>query len=290
VLDHSGAVILSERISSPQGDYEATIRALAGIVRGISERIPTQPSVGIGMPGSISPKTGRVQNSNSTWINGQNFKADIEAAVGRVVRCANDANCFALSEAIDGAGQGHRIVFGVILGTGTGGGVIVDQRVVDGPRGTGGEWGHTPLPWAEADEQIPPRCWCGLSSCLETWLSGTALERTYREATGRSLKGDEIARAGQDGADPAAAHVLKRHAHRLARGLAMICNIVDPDVIVLGGGLSNMPHLYRDIPGLMAPYLFTDTPEVEVRPPRWGDAGGVRGAAWLWGGPLPAEK
>jgi fructokinase len=289
VLDEQGQTVVSERTPSPQGDYAATVRALIQLIADVSRRLPSRPTIGIGMPGSISPATGQVQNANSIWLNGRNLKRDVEEALGHEVRFANDANCFALSEAVDGAGAGHRIVFGVILGTGVGGGVIVGQSVVDGPRGTGGEWGHMPLPWPDSSEYPGTKCWCGRLSCMETWTSGPALERAYHSAVQSELKATDIARDAANG-EPVARRLIDQHAHRLARGLAVICNTIDPDVIVLGGGLSQMRHLYERLPLLMAPYLFTDAPEVAIKPPRWGDAGGVRGAAWLWGGPPKAGR
>jgi fructokinase len=197
------------------------------------------------------------------------------------VRLANDANCFALSEAVDGAGAGARLVFGVILGTGCGGGIVHERRVMDGPLGVGGEWGHTPLPWAAADEHPGPRCWCGRDGCMETWVSGPAMAADHARATGASLTPKEIVAEAERGSGAAQA-TLERHVSRLARGLAGIVNVLDPDVIVLGGGLSQLGHLYARLPELMAPHVFSDHVAVTIRPPRWGDAGGVRGAAWLW--------
>jgi fructokinase len=200
------------------------------------------------------------------------------------VRLANDANCFALSEAVDGAGAGARSVFGVILGTGCGGGLVLGGALIDGPRGIAGEWGHNSLPWATAEEHPGPRCWCGRCGCVETWVSGPGLEADHAHVTGTSISAEEIA-ARADRGDAAARAALDRHASRLARGLAHVINIFDPDVIVLGGGLSKLAHLYAQLPQLAAPYVFSESPQVVIKPPVWGDAGGVRGAAWLWGGP-----
>lgn len=285
VLDGAGDVVIAERIAAPQHDYAATVRAIRDLVTGAMAQLPTLPTIGIGMPGSISPATGRVQNANSTWLNGRDLKSDLEAALVVPMRFANDANCFALSEAVDGAGADVRVVFGAILGTGVGGGVIINRAVLDGPRGTGGEWGHMPLPWPEDEELGQPDCWCGRRGCMETWVSGPALERAYFAATGVQLPVPAIVTRAEYQRDPIAQRALDEHAKRLARGLAVICNIIDPDVIVLGGGLSQMPHLYERLPQLIAPHLFADAPTVSIQPPRWGDAGGVRGAAWLWGGP-----
>jgi fructokinase len=276
-----GAERARTRVATPREDYAATVRAIADLVLRLESAANAPASVGVGMPGSISPRTGLVQNANSTWLNGRHFDRDLSLALGRPVRLANDANCFALSEALDGAGAGARSVFGVILGTGCGGGIVIDGRLVDGPRGAAGEWGHNPLPWPASSERPGPRCWCGERGCLETWVSGPALERDHAHVTGETLSVEEIAHKAAAG-NTLAEGSLERHASRLARGLAAVVNILDPDVIVLGGGLSKLDHLYRVLPTLIAPYVFSDTTEVEIRAPRWGDAGGVRGAAWLW--------
>lgn len=282
-LAGDGAIRARERVPTPREDYAGTLMAIAGLVTRLETAAGGTGSVGVGMPGSIVPRTHRVQNANSTWLNGRTLGPDLEAALGRSVRLANDANCFAVSEARDGAGAGDRTVLGVILGTGCGSGIVVDGRLLDGPRGIGGEWGHNPLPWAEASEHPGPNCWCGLHGCMEAWVSGPALAADHLRATGRAETAETIAVAAQAG-DPAAAATLARHASRLARGLAHVVNLVDPDVIVLGGGLSRMAHLYVDLPRLMLRYIFADdaAPAVKILPPRWGDASGVRGAAWLW--------
>jgi fructokinase len=288
LIGPEGAELARHRIPTPQHDYAATIAAIAGIVDTLVASVghpasSTPTTVGIGMPGSISPSTGLVQNANSTWLNGRPFDADLSAALARPVRLANDANCFALSEAVDGAGADARCVVGIILGTGCGGGIVVDGKLRDGPRGIGGEWGHNPLPWAEPEETPGPRCWCGRHGCMETWVSGPALERDHRSTGGGAMTVQQIAGAALNGDGPARA-ALARHASRLARGLAGLVNVIDPDVIVIGGGLSQLAHLYDVLPGLMAPHIFADATAVAVRPPRWGDAGGARGAAWLWNG------
>lgn len=282
VLDGSGDERARLRRPTPRDDYDATIEEIAELVADLeSETGTTLSTIGIGMPGSISPASGQVQNANSTWLNGKPFHDDISARLGRPVRCANDANCFALSEAIDGAAAKARIVFGIILGTGCGGGVVVDGEVLDGPRGIGGEWGHNPLPRPSSDEYPGPLCWCGRHGCMETWVSGTALAADHARVTGQAIGAEQIvARAGVG--EPDAAETLARHAGRLARGLASIVNVLDPDVIVLGGGLSSLVHLYKVLPDLIAPHIFADSRSINIRPPKHGDASGVRGAARLW--------
>lgn len=285
LLDCDGIERVRQRIAAPHRNYQATLEAVASLVAMLRANVTDAPeliTVGVGMPGSISPTTGVVQNANSTWLNGQPFHKDLAAALKLPLRTANDANCFALSEAIDGAAKNATSVFGVILGTGVGGSMIHNGHIVDGPRATGGEWGHNPLPWPEADEYPGPECWCGRRGCLETWISGPGMAADHRRKTGESLTAEEIARHAGDEDHPAARATLDRHASRLARGLAHVANIIDPDVIVLGGGLSQMKHLYQVLPALIAPHLFADTTLIEVRPPQWGDASGARGAAWLW--------
>lgn len=272
------------RVATPRQDYAATIRAVSDLVRRLDAECAdpaAPPSVGIGIPGSLVKRTGLVQNANSVWLNAKPFASDLAEAIARPVRLANDANCFTLSEAGDGAGEGAASVFGVILGTGCGGGLVYDGRLIDGPNGIGGEWGHNPLPWPRPDEYPGPECWCGRQGCMETWVAGPALERTFAEAAGRELRASEIA-ARADAGEPAAREVIAAHTDRLARGLAHVVNIFDPEVIVLGGGLSNLPHLYDALPGAIARHVFSDDPKVEIRPPRWGDSSGVRGAARLW--------
>lgn len=281
LMGPDGRELARQRIKTPRHDYAGTLRELRALVEHLEQQAGMPATVGLGMPGSISPKSGLGQNANSTWLNGQPFAKDLAAALGRAVRVANDANCFALSEAVDGAGKGARTVFGVILGTGTGGGLVVDRHIVDGPNGTGGEWGHMPLPWAEADEFPGATCFCGRRGCMETWVAGPSLEADYARATGTPRPASEIAALAGAG-DVRAAAALERHASRLARGLAVIVNITDPDIIVLGGGLSRLTHLYDDVPPLMTRWILSDRPSVTIVPPVWGDAGGVRGAAWLW--------
>jgi fructokinase len=273
------------RVATPRNDYAATIAAIVDLAARLTQGIPTGTRIGIAVPGSISPLTGLMQNANSTWLNGRPFDRDLAVALASPVRLANDANCFALSEALDGAGESARIVFGVILGTGCGGGLVVNRRLLDGPRNIGGEWGHNPLPWPAPDEYPGPHCWCGRKGCLETWVSGPGMAADHARVTGETHTAEEIVvRAGCG--NGAARATLSRHADRLARGLAHVVNIVDPDVLVLGGGLSQLPHLYEQLPQLMGPHIFADRASVIVKAPRWGDASGSRGAARLWDLPV----
>jgi fructokinase len=286
VLDSSGHEVLARRIATPRGDYAATLQAVGGLIAEAEKELGCEgeATIGVGMPGSISPVSGRVQNANSVWLNGQPLDRDLQAVLGRPARFANDANCFALSEATDGAGEGAPSVFGVILGTGCGGGLVIGGRLIDGPLGIAGEWGHNQLPWREAAETPGPQCWCGLHGCMEAWVAGPSLHRDYLREGGDAAKAPtadalpELARQG----DAAASAALERHASRVARGLASVVNMFDPYVIVLGGGLSKMSHLYDALPGLMKPFIFADSPSATIRPPRHGDASGGRGAARLW--------
>jgi fructokinase len=286
-MGDSNRLLAERRERAPRGDYDATVRAIGGMVAWLEAQAGARGTVGVGIPGSIAPASGLVQNANSTWLNGRPLRPDLESHLGRAVRVANDANCFALSEAVDGAGAGARAVFGVIVGTGCGGGLVFDGHLVEGARGIGSEWGHNPLPWASPEEYPGPACWCGRRGCMETWVSGPALEGDYAAASGNRLAAEDIAARAQAG-DALAQAALARHANRLGRGLAHVINIFDADVIVLGGGLSQLQHLYRVLPALVASHLFGSglaASDVTIRPPRWGDASGVRGAAWLWGRP-----
>jgi fructokinase len=281
-LGRDGSERLRRRIATPQGDYDATLDAIVGLVHDTERRIGTSATIGIGTPGAISTATGLIKNSNSTCLNGRALKAALEARLRRSVRIENDANCFALSEAIDGAAAGAQVVFGVILGTGVGGGIVVDGRILTGANAIAGEWGHNPLPVCDGSELPGPACYCGRRGCIETWLCGPGLARDYREATGRALDAREIvACAARDSQCDAA---FARYEARLARALAQVVNIVDPDVIVLGGGLSNVERLYRNVPRLWAPHIFSDTIATRLVPNRHGDSSGVRGAAWLGAG------
>ncbi len=267
VLDPSGTVIWRQRAPTPAGSYDDILRTIAGLAAAAGPG-----SVGVGIPGVLSPATGLVKNANTQVLIGQAMDRDLATALGRPVRIENDANCFALSEAVDGAGAGARCVFGVIIGTGVGGGIVVDGRILPGRNRIAGEWGHTPLPWPRGDELPAPPCWCGQSGCLELYISGPALARHAGRDAPTLMAAD----------DPAAAMALHTHADRLARGLAVVMNVLDPDVIVLGGGLSNMEDLYAEVPALMARYVFSDVTVTPILPPVHGDSGGVRGAAWLW--------
>lgn len=287
VLAPDGDIPFRRRVATPRGDYDGTIEAIASLVGEAEAAIGCAASVGIGMPGAISPATGLVKNANSTWLNGRPLDRDLAARLGRPVRLANDANCFALSEASDGAAAGAPVVFGVIVGTGCGGGVVVNGQVLTGPNAIAGEWGHNPLPWPRDDERPGPPCYCGKSGCLETFLSGPGLARDYALHTGReagSITAPEVVARAEAG-EAAAREALQRYADRMARGLATVINVLDPDVIVLGGGMSNVRMLYDTVPQLLEQYVFSDHVAVRLVPPKHGDSSGVRGAAWLWPAP-----
>ncbi|MDA1071535.1 MAG: ROK family protein [Proteobacteria bacterium] len=269
------------RVATPRDDYDASLAAVAGLVEALEREAGRPCPVGIGMPGSLSPRDGLVRNSNSTCLNGRPFRQDIEARLGRSVRLANDANCLALSEAADGAGAGAAVVFGAILGTGVGGGLVVDGRLIQGVNLVGGEWGHNPLPGALDEERPGPVCYCGRSGCIEAYLSGPSLARDHFRATGETLDPMAIARRAEQGDGPAEAS-LRRHEDRLARALGSLINIVDPDVIVLGGGLSNLVRLYANVPRIWQRYIFSDVIFTRLLPAVRGDSSGVRGAARLW--------
>jgi fructokinase len=281
-LAGDGRELARQRLATPRDDYDATLRAIAMLVTALERETGEAGTVGVGMPGTLSPATGLVKNANSTWLIGRPFDRDLAALLGRPVRCANDANCFALSEATDGAAQGAEVVFGVIVGTGTGGGIVVHGRVLTGPNAIAGEWGHVPLPWPKDDERPGPSCYCGKSGCVETYLSGPGLARDYHAATGAQLDAAAIA-ARAEGGDAAAAAALGRYEDRMARALATVLNVLDPDVVVLGGGMSRLARLYESVPRLWQAWTFSDRVTTPLRPPRHGDASGVRGAAWLWG-------
>lgn len=274
LLDSKGEILIRQRVPNP-GDYDAAVRAVADLVARIeSDAGAAVKAVGVALPGSVSPVTGMIRNANSVWMNGKPFVEDLRAALGRPVRVENDANCFALSEAVDGAGAGARTVFGVIIGTGCGGGLVVDRKIVEGANGIAGEWGHTPLPWPRADEPSV-RDWCGRWNCLEQWISGTGFKRwagmSAREA-------DEKAQAG----DPIARVMLDRLADRIARSLSVIIDIVDPDAIVFGGGVSNVDSLYPSVRAKLWAHVFSDVLTTKVLKNKHGDSSGVRGAAWLF--------
>ena len=280
-LDSAGQAAARRRIATPAGNYEATIAAIARLVRALEDEIDCRASVGIGIPGTIVRATGLVKNANSTWLNGRPLARDIETRLSRPVRFANDANCFALSEATDGAAAGCDTVFGVILGTGVGGGLVIGGRLLTGANAIAGEWGHNPLPAPQADESPGPACWCGRSGCIETFLSGPGLAADHHGQTGHRLTGPQIAaRAATGDADCGA--TLARYADRLSRALAHVVNLIDPEAIVLGGGLSGIAMLYDAVPRGWGRHIFSDTVTTRLLPPRHGDASGVRGAAWLW--------
>jgi fructokinase len=284
VMGPGSGILHRERVATPRGDYRGALVAIAQLVQALESAAGTAGlPVGLGHPGSISPVTGRLRNSNSTWMNDQPLKQDLERALGREVRMANDADCFALSEARDGAGAGARCVFGVILGTGCGGGVVVDGQLLAGANGIAGEWGHNPLPWPrpEWDEVPGPQCWHGGIGCLETWISGSGLAADHRRVTGETLNGEQVVVRAEAG-DERCEATLARLEDRLARALAAVINLIDPQVIVLGGGLSSLARLYRNVPKLWAPWIFSDQVATQLRAPAHGDASGVRGAAWLW--------
>jgi fructokinase len=282
-LDGDGAVLLRERAPTPRNDYGAIVRAIAGLVVSAEARLNRTGTVGVGIPGAISPKTGLVKNANTTELIGHPLDKDLGAALSRDVRLDNDANCFALSEAVDGAAAGARVVFGVILGTGVGSGVVVDERTITGRHFIAGEFGHNPLPWpshAEIDEA--PACYCGQRGCVETWVSGTGFAADYLRRTGRAAKGPAIMMAVEAG-EPEARAAYDAYVDRLARSLTSVINVLDPDAIVLGGGMGNVDRLYADLPALIRRHVFSDEFTTPIVKPRHGDSSGVRGAAWLWG-------
>lgn len=280
-LAGAGQILHRRRIATPQGDYAATLAAIRRLVHEAEIELGQSGSVGIGIPGALSHSTGLVKNANSTCLTGRALQQDLEAALTRPVRLANDANCFALSEATDGAGAGAHCVFGVILGTGVGGGIVIGGQVLEGANAIAGEWGHNPLP-GQAEEPAPPAtCYCGRNGCIETWLSGPGLASDHFRHSGVKLSPPQLAARARDG-DTAAQASLDRHCERLARALAGVINLIDPDVIVLGGGLSHLDHLYHDLPTRWAPHVFSDTLTTRLHRAAHGDASGVRGAAWLW--------
>ena len=280
-LESDGRELHRHRVATPRGDYDGTVNAIREGVVQIESKMERSASVGVGIPGTISRVTKNVKNANSTWLNGKPFDKDLSVALSREVRCANDANCLAVSEATDGAGAGYRVVFAVVLGTGCGGGIAFQGRVHNGSNGVAGEWGHTTLPWMKADEYPGPACYCGYNGCIETWISGTGLEADYLRATGTKLLGKEIVARSEAG-ETAALASLERYEDRLTRSLGQLINILDPDVIVLGGGVSQVPRLYRNVPTRLKEFVFGREADTPVVVAKHGDASGVRGAAWLW--------
>jgi fructokinase len=283
VIDDAGAEKARLRVPTPATSYEEDVKAIADLVAELELRVGTRCTVGIAHPGAVSPATGLIKNANSTRLNGRPLKADLEHALDREIRLANDANCFAISEASDGAAAGCGIVFGVILGTGVGGGIVIDRQIVTGAQAIAGEWGHTPLPLPRDDERPGPQCYCGRMGCIETWLSGPRLQDQFAQRTSRQMRATDIADAALQGDAAATAH-MEAYCDRLARALSVIVNILDPHAIVLGGGLSKMAVLYKRVPELWKRYVFSEAEFIATRllPPRYGDSSGVRGAAWLW--------
>jgi fructokinase len=280
-LDTDGSTRYCERVPTPAGDYAATLDVIIALITRCEAAVGTRASIGVGTPGSLSPASGLIRNANSTCLNGHALDRDLADRLGREVRIANDANCFAMSEATDGAGAGAGCVFGVILGTGVGGGIVVDGRLLVGANAIAGEWGHVPLPAPQQADQPAPQCYCGRKGCIETWLSGPGMSADHERHTGLALSAQEITRAAEAGEQCAEA-TLERYEQRLARALASVINVLDPDVIVLGGGLSSIGRLYRNVPRLWREHVFSDVVETRLLPAAHGDASGVRGAAWLW--------
>ena len=279
-LDANGAILARRRVPNP-GSYDAAIEAVADLVAWIETESGRTGTVGMGTPGSRSPRTGLMRNSNSVYLNGRRFGDDLEARLGRPIRLANDANCLALSEATDGVAAGAKVAFAIIIGTGCGGGLVVDGALVEGVGGIAAEIGHVSLPWPSAEEAQGPKCWCGLHGCLETWVSGSGLQRDHLERTGQALDAPGIVAAARAG-EAASVESLDRYVDRLGRAIAMTANLVDPDVFVLGGGMSNVTELYERLPAVVERYAFSDHWAGRIAPAVWGDASGVRGAARLW--------
>lgn len=279
-LGADGGILARKRVPNP-GAYDAAIEAVAGLVAFIENESGRAGTIGMGTPGSRSPRTGLMRNSNSTYLNGRRFGDDLEARLGRPVRLANDANCLALSEATDGAAAGAKVAFAIILGTGCGGGLVIDGSLVEGVGGVAAEIGHIGLPWPSAEEAPGPKCWCGLHGCLETWVSGSGLQRDHLERTGQALDAPGIVAAARLG-EAASVESLDRYVDRLGRAIAMVTNLVDPDVFVLGGGMSNVTELYERLPAVVERHAFSDQWAGRIAPAVWGDASGVRGAARLW--------
>ncbi|NTV68572.1 MAG: ROK family protein [Azonexaceae bacterium] len=280
-LADDGHELLRQRVATPQGDYMATLMAIAGLVENAENSLGQRGSVGIGIPGAESLTTGLIKNANSTCLIGKPLKRDLQALLQREIRLANDANCFALSEAVDGSGQDAEVVFGIILGTGVGGGIVIRRQVLTGANAIAGEWGHNPLPLPSGDDLPLPHCYCGRSGCTEAYLSGPALAADHCRHTGEVLTAREIDRLATSG-NSACETSLQRYEKRLGRALASVINLLDPQVIVIGGGLSNMQRLYRNLPDSCRPHVFSDAFSTKFLPPKHGDSSGVRGAAWLW--------
>ena len=288
ILDENGAERHRIRASTPQGDYDAILKTIRDLTEQITKMADVSNSIpiGVGIPGTISSHTGLIKNSNSVCLIGHPLDKDLEAILKRPVMLANDADCFSISEATDGAGAGANVVFGVILGTGVGGGIVFNRSPLKGPNSITGEWGHIALPWpqtlsGDTDERPGPDCYCGLSGCVETYLSGPGMVRDHERCSGKTLTTQEIV-SGADAGDPECEATLERYEHRLARGLASLINIIDPDVIVLGGGMSNIKRLYKRVPAIWEEWVFSDQCDTQLKQNAHGDSSGVRGAAWLW--------
>jgi fructokinase len=280
-LAADGTERLRRRVATPRNDYRNTLQSIINLVDETENELGMQGSIGIGTPGAISPVTGLLKNANSVWLNGQAFKQDLESLLGREIKVSNDANCFVLSEATDGAAQTAEIVFGVIVGTGTGAGIAIRGHILTGTNAIAGEWGHNPLPWPKHDESPGPRCYCGNRGCIETFLSGPGMSADFCRVSSRYLDSKDIVAEALRG-DAQAEACLQRYELRMARSLAHVINILDPDVIVLGGGMSNLARLYQNVPAIWGKYVFSDKVTTRLVPPRYGDSSGVRGAAWLW--------
>jgi fructokinase len=280
-IDDDGRERQRRRVATPKGEYAPIVSAVTSLVKDIEKDLGQKGTVGVGIPGAISPATGLVKNANTIELIGHPLDKDLSAGLDREVRVANDANCFALSEATDGAGAGGEVVFGVIIGTGVGGGIVVHGRLLTGPHAIAGEWGHNPLGWPRDDERPGPPCFCGRPGCNESFLAGPSLSRDHRLATGRDLKAKEIAARAESG-DSGALATMARYEDRMARALGVIINVLDPDFIVLGGGLSNIDRLYREVPRVLPKYVFSDLATTPIVKAKYGDSSGVRGAAWLW--------
>ena len=280
-LDDAGNELFRQRVVTPVNDYQQVLTAIVELIKRVEQETVQQGRIGIGTPGAISPASGLLKNSNSICINHQPVKQDLQKLLQREIRMANDANCFALSEATDGAAKGADIVFGVIVGTGTGAGVVANGKVLTGPNAIAGEWGHNPLPWPMDDERPGPDCYCGKQGCIETFLSGPGMAKDYQQKTGQQLTAAQIVELAEQG-DAQAEDILRRYEDRMARSLAHVINILDPDVIVLGGGMSNISRLYSNVPEQWGQYVFSDKVCTKLLPPVYGDSSGVRGAAWLW--------
>lgn len=286
-IDENGVELRRLRVQTPRGSYAAIVQAIAGLVTDVELLVGEKGSVGVGIPGAISPATGLVKNANTTELIGHPLDKDLGQALGREVRVANDANCFVLSEATDGAGASGQVVFGVIVGTGVGGGITVGGRLLTGANAIAGEWGHNPLAWPRDDERPGPPCYCGRSGCNETFLAGPSLSRDHRLATGQDVSAPEIAARAESGdgdgdGDPLALATMARYEDRMARALAAVINVLDPDCVVLGGGVSNIDRLYREVPRVLPTYVFSDKVTTPIVKAKFGDSSGVRGAAWLW--------